>query len=226
MSKIVLIAGRKKSGKDTLGSFACEQLKKEGYEVGIYHFADPLKRFCIDYLYLPENLVYGTDDDKETLTQYTWESMPNKEALRRKYAYDRTEHGVCTYTAALKEFDDSHKGFMSIRQVLQEVGTGWFRTLEHNYWVNRTIKLIEQDSPDIAIVCDTRFENEIVLPRNHFGKENVFAVRLTRNSGKNDNHPSETALDNYKDFDYVLDNKEQRLETSEDCFALLLKGWL
>lgn len=38
--------------------------------VKIYHFADYLKRICVDLFDLTEKQVYGTDDDKNTNTPY------------------------------------------------------------------------------------------------------------------------------------------------------------
>lgn len=38
--------------------------------VKLYHFADPLKELCINLFDLTPNQVYGTDEDKNTKTQY------------------------------------------------------------------------------------------------------------------------------------------------------------
>ncbi len=38
--------------------------------VKIYHFADYLKKMCVDLFDLSPQQVYGTDDDKNTMTQY------------------------------------------------------------------------------------------------------------------------------------------------------------
>lgn len=227
-TKVILISSKKKGGKDALGCYAVKELEKQGLSTKVYHFADPLKRFCIDYLYLPENLVYGTDEDKETLTQYAWEDMPHyKDVLEREIRLkEQNSDADFIDNGSFLDVINKFSGLMTIRQVLQEVGTGWFRKLDFDYWVNRTIKEIQKDGCDIAIVCDCRFPNEIGLPVEHFGKENSLRVRLMRSSGKNDTHPSETALDDYAGFDEILDNRNQRLETSEDCFLLLIQNWL
>jgi hypothetical protein len=104
--------------------------------VKIYGIADTLKNFCVDVLGLERDDVYGTDEDKSKLTQYRWENMP----------------GIVNAT-----------GPMTVREVLQYVGTDMFRKMNPNIWINALIKRIDYEKPEIALICDVRFDNEFEI---------------------------------------------------------------
>ena len=51
-------------------------------------------------------------------------------------------------------------------------------------------------------------------------------IRLTRNVfGDKDQHPSETALDEYKDFDFVLDNQSMSISEQNESIYNQLAEW-
>lgn len=94
---------------------------------------------------------------------------------------------------------------MTAREVLQVVGTDFFRSIQHNVWADATIRKIQQDKPPVALIGDCRFPNEVEAIKQAGG----VVIKLNRNV-YNSNHASETALDpeNYDHsiFDLVLDN--------------------
>ena len=55
---------------------------------------------------------------------------------------------------------------------------------------------------DFWVVTDVRFPSEADAIREHGG----ILIRVNRDTGYVDNHPSETALDDYMDFDYIITN--------------------
>lgn len=57
---------------------------------------------------------------------------------------------------------------------------------------------------DFWIITDVRFPSEADAIREHGG----VLIRVNRNTGYIDNHPSETSLDNYPDFDYIINNED------------------
>ena len=69
MTKIIAFAGRKQSGKTTCSEFVMKYLN--GFtESKIYNFADPLKKdICMNILNMTQQQCYGTDEDKNTLTE-------------------------------------------------------------------------------------------------------------------------------------------------------------
>jgi len=153
-----------------------QAIDKLNSKVKIYNFADILKTdICINMLGLTYDQCYGTDDNKNEMTNIIWEGKP-----------------------------------LSARDVMQVVGTDIFRKLDTNVWVRSTINKIIRDKPDLAVITDCRFPNEVDSIRNSGGK----VIRLTRNPFQSD-HISETILDkdnyDWSNFDYVVDNSDVTL---------------
>lgn len=91
---------------------------------------------------------------------------------------------------------------MTVRELLQKLGTEAIRNNVHeNAWVNALMSGYNE-SYCYWVVTDVRFPNEADAIRERGG----ILIRLNRNTGKSSNHPSETALDDYPHFDYVIDN--------------------
>lgn len=166
----------------------------------IYTFADILKKdICINILGLSEDQCYGTDEDKNSLTDIKWEDMPG-------------------YETSWKEAKDYHNsGLMTARQVLQFVGTDIFRKFKPNVWVDATINKIKKEKPQIAIITDCRFPNEIDAIKNNNG----YTIRLTRNPF-NSEHLSECILDStnydWNKFDCVIQNDSMTIY--EQCIEI------
>lgn len=72
MTPIIAFAGRKQSGKTTCSEFVLKYYNgviEPFNSAKIYNFADPLKKdICIDILGLTYDQCYGSDEDKNTLT--------------------------------------------------------------------------------------------------------------------------------------------------------------
>tara|TARA_Y100000592_G_scaffold73358_1_gene114225 strand:- start:17596 stop:18360 length:765 start_codon:yes stop_codon:yes gene_type:complete len=163
--------------------------------VKIYALADPLKQLCIDFFGLPEANVYGTDKDKSKMTDIRWENMPCKE----RYS------------------NQKKKGRMTTREVLQHLGTEVFRMIDKNIWVNTLLRKIDEDRPEIALICDVRFDNEIKLLKENGG----IILGLKRDKFKSkDKHASEQV--NLSLCDKVIDNSSLSIaeQNKEIYFAL------
>jgi hypothetical protein len=94
---------------------------------------------------------------------------------------------------------------LSARDILQYIGTDVFRKIKPDVWVEATITKIKKDKPELAIITDCRFPNEVDIVKNNNGK----ILRLSRDLHHSD-HISETILDpdhyNWANFDFVLNN--------------------
>lgn len=94
---------------------------------------------------------------------------------------------------------------ITVRKLLQKFGTEIGRNIDSNLWVNA---LLNEYTPDYRgelpnwIIPDVRFSNEAQAIIDKGG----ILIRVNKDTGKNDTHISETALDNWKDWDYVVDN--------------------
>ena len=136
----------------------------------------------IDVLGLQENQVFGTDKEKNMPTHLKWEDMPGE-------------------TVKLKS-----SGSMTGREVLQYLGTDIFRSMYKNVWVNACLRQIQNDTPEIALISDVRFDNEIQAIQTQKG----FVIGLTRSPyKKSDQHASETQIDNCLELCNVVIDKCQ-----------------
>lgn len=88
------------------------------------------------------------------------------------------------------------------REILQILGQSLRDNLSPDVWVNALFATYS--SNENWIVTDVRMPNEAKAIKDRGG----IIIRVNRNTEYNDNHISETALDNYKDFDFVIDNNE------------------
>jgi len=167
----------------------------------LYSFADLLKKsVCMDILGLTREQCYGTDEQKNTDTNISWSSLP---------FYD----------------GKAENKNMTGREVMQVVGTDFFRELYPNVWADATIRKIQENGPHIAIIADCRFPNEVEAIQNAGGK----VVRLTRNSEDEDAHISETALDkenfDWNKFDVIIKNDDMSVGEQNKKLYDQLKEW-
>jgi len=97
------------------------------------------------------------------------------------------------------------------RILLQTYGTEIFRKrVDQNWWVKQLKNRVLQSNSDIILITDVRFPNEIECFKKDIPKDfTVTTIRINRNLNREasfNEHESENALDNYNEFDYVIDN--------------------
>lgn len=210
-SKIIILTGKAQSGKDTSCEFINTMVGASGMTSKIYAFADPLKQMCSELFNIPERLCWGDNEEKDLPTQYRWSDFPLPVSRINNIMYNDLE---------LKDYTLSND--VTIRQLLQVWGTNIFREFEPNCWVNATIGKIKREAPDVAIISDARFPNEI----DAFLEYETFVIRLERNP-INNSHKSEVALDDYdfcnvdntwiiKNSDITIEQKNNELEKIMD----------
>ena len=113
--------------------------------------------------------VWGFEDDKNSLTQYKWDTLPDF-------------------------ISNGKKGFMTARELMQVFSTDIMRNMfNEDIWANNVLNQIHRDNYDFAIIDDLRFRTEI----RALLKYNSFFIRLTRQAGSWDAHVSENDLDSY-----------------------------
>lgn len=184
--RIIGLYGSKGVGKDFVAK-ATKELIEEGKALAeTMALADPIKEFAISILGIPYEQAYGSDDDKNTMTDFSWDKMP---------------------------FPHKKTGRMTVREVIQTFGTELGRDIwGEQMWINamhQRINLFWEstgESPvDVvyAIVTDLRFDNEVEAVRKWGGK--IWAVKgPQRIKNGNDSHVSERQHE--MEFDAVIIN--------------------
>ena len=114
------------------------------------------------------------------------------------------------------------------RTLLQRIGTEVIREgLNKEYiFVNRMIEDIEiyENLVDVVIINDVRFPIEIDRIKEYY--KNAVSINVKRINFENDlnekerAHATETALDNYENFDYIIINDTLN-KLKEDCLKLV-----
>jgi hypothetical protein len=236
MRSMFLLSGRKRTGKGT----AFEVIKNICNNTGEFFFAKPMKDFCINTLGLTHAQMYGTNEERESPTHYSWGDVnPN---IRNKYK---------------KRVDE----MLSSREVLQIFGIDVMRNnFSQKVWAEAGIRAAINSSFQCCVLTDARMKNELTAAFTITEKAQDFlkpvVIRLYRETGLVDGHLSETDLDCYdaipnqrninqgipvgytqlasrlfvraegqNPFDYLLDNNGT-VEEFKFNTALLVGHWL
>jgi hypothetical protein len=180
-----------------------------------YSFAHPLKMFCIHVLGLERKQVFGSDDDKNTLTRYRWEDMPGvvSPSFEDKWGGTACDWNLIQHT----------EGVMTAREVLQFFGTNVCRRMYDKVWTETLLeRRIPMEEPELALVSDIRFPDEVEAVQKAGGK----VIRYTRAPfADSDEHSSETALDDYEGFDKIIDNKDMTIPEQIKSIKETLLEW-
>lgn len=100
------------------------------------------------------------------------------------------------------------------RKLLQWYGTEYRRGFDKQYWINKVQQTIEDEKPEIALISDLRFNNEMEWVKQN-GGYTVNIVRMNSDNIKMDDsamgHSSECELDTAT-YDFKLRNYNGDLE--------------
>lgn len=99
---------------------------------------------------------------------------------------------------------------MSTREFLQKLGTAVRNEVHPDFWVRALINKRIRNKEKLTIIPDVRFLNEAQAIKDNGG----FLIRIERPGAGAGNHISETALDDYRGWDIVIDN----VGTLEDLY--------
>ena len=123
---------------------------------------------------------------------------------------------VISYAFYLKEYAKNVLGWdgsedSKPREFLQQVGVELIKdNINSRMLIDRVIDDIKVYSYffDVIVVSDARFVDEIVNIRDNFANVSVIHIVGEDNSLSEEqrNHSTETGLDDFSDYDYVIDN--------------------
>ena len=135
---------------------------------------------------------------------------------------------VCQYIKyyAMKYFGWNGEEETKPRDLLIELGTEIIRKkIDPDFHIDRLIQDIKVLSYfyDTFVVSDIRFPVEIEKPKKEF--DNVTTIKMIRNSDElNDaqkSHVTETGLDSFNSFDYVIENEGSLEELKEKAMKIV-----
>jgi len=126
-----------------------------------------------------------------------------------------------------KKQDMGSEWGMTYRDLLQKLGTEAMRNgLHENVWVNALFadyhfNIEEDEQMPNWLITDCRFTNELEAVKTHKG----ITIKVIRDSGNTigTTHASETALDDYTEWDYVVDNNGSIEDLKTQVFSILEK---
>ena len=182
-----------------------------------YSFADSLKIIAIELFDLTQEMAYGTEEQKNQIVPHLlWENMPGVYT-------DKLAFQFCECDPEWYNWQYRAAGPMTAREFLQFFGTEICRKIYSNVWTNRAIKNIQEEQSLLAVIDDCRFKNEADAVKAAGGK----VIRLTRSISE-DSHDSENDLNDYSEFDKIIDNQGMSIhETNLELMKTLEEwGWL
>lgn len=207
-SPILAVSGKIASGKDTIGHALAEHLYGEnGYRHT--YFASPLKGEV--------DAVLNRIRNHRTMNE---DRLAERVSDHAHISYDQATHVVSLLVQDLKSSTPPSSAWVKtpgVRAVLQFWGTEIRRGQDPDYW---TKAMIRELAPTLAdghpvLITDCRFPNELDMTHLFYGAsvrldvpEEVQKTRLLERDGHDvvPNHPSETALDDCKDFTVRIEN--------------------
>ena len=215
MKNLISVSGKKGSGKNLVAAIITDITYDQAHWE-VKSFADKLKYITCSLIGCTREQLENREFKEKELGEEWWYWCIFKTSQRVSYLDN-------------KEFDKSDLSVNlikpTVRELLQEVGTDAMRNVIHpNIWVNGLFA--DYNASSKWIISDTRFPNEIESIKKHNG----LTIRINRDSflrtGKvfdTDNHESETALDDYQGFDYVINNNGTIKALKEVVKDILIK---
>ena len=106
----------------------------------------------------------------------------------------------------------------TVRELLQGIGQGLRDAIDPNLWV----KILFANTEDWSnyIIADVRYPNEIYAIK----KRNGVLIRIDRKGAGAGNHSSETALDDYKEWDVHIENNGS-IEDLFEAMKIFIKNY-
>ena len=106
----------------------------------------------------------------------------------------------------------------TVRELLQGIGQGLRDAIDPNLWV----KILFVNTKDWSnyIIADVRYPNEVYAIK----KRNGVLIRIDRKGAGAGNHSSETALDNYKEWDVHIENNGS-IEDLFEAMKIFIKNY-
>jgi len=217
MKKVILLSGKMRSGKNQYAEFLKRDFESKGLKVKEDLYAKDLKDYSVeDFSMLGSVLKHKVEAIKSELGVFfdfhDKASISAQDSINKKL-----DELIFTPSNFYEDKTDI------TRALLQLYGTNIARNRFHDhFWIERMAKRLNEDTEhDVIIVTDVRFPNEIEDIQEYVKDCRIVPIRIERDFDRNDvskEHASETALDEYKFFEWIIDNNGtlEELEQASD----------
>lgn len=228
MKHVILVCGKMRSGKDQFATYLAEEFEKQSKMVVFDKFAQDLKDFCKDDFQDFAKVINGMVDSLSASLSGFCSYHFSQDAERS--VYNNLMKELVNFKISDHNWYEDKTPLT--RSILQIMGTEVFRNrVDGQYWVKRLYeRAVNVKMFDVVIVTDARFPNEVdAFTKEYLCHNDVKAhsIRVIRDTGIYDTHPSETALDDYDCFNYIVENTDTLERLRETAVAVvedILKG--
>ena len=175
---LVGIVGKARAGKDTFALMLAESL-----------FRSTSKKYVL--MAFAHELKLRVQSDFDLSYEQLWGDEKEKNDLR--------------YAKRLEGFSSNPADYWCSREILQSYGE-FYRTIDYDFWVKKLFEVIDDREYKDVIITDVRYINEA----DYIVKRGGILIKVVRDSNnvsvRGQNHISETALDNYNDIEFTIEN--------------------
>jgi len=203
--KLILLSGKINSGKNQFAEYLKYKFENDGYSVSLDLFAKNLKDYSSEDFKPLGNVLRHKIDNIKSMVSLFYDAklhVSNGDML------NRINSELDSLTFIDTNFYEDKTDIT--RVLLQLYGTDIARKrFDDNFWVNKASDRMNASDADIIIVTDVRFPNEIDDMYNLISDRDVVPIRINRDIVTNKlitSHVSESALDDYEQWFYIIDN--------------------
>lgn len=198
MKNIILINGKKRSGKDTTADFFVKKgYTKSAFGTKLKEFSAKILNISLDELEKYKNNEQKINIDFKDLEERFFIEL-NKLQKEENYSIDRLNN----YDLKTAPFFYDNFTKIDVRAFLQNINIVKFLFNDDNVWC----KKIDLSSDNI-VISDLRFKHEFEYIKSLY--HNITTIKVIGknyyNNDKNSQHQSEIDLDDFE-FDYHINN--------------------
>lgn len=238
---IIGLYGEAGAGKDAVANFLLERAHLDEYKTGRFSFAAPVYALAAVILSTtPEKLARRRFKEVPQWFLITNTSLEAARDLFNKYGLDRYEEFSDVWPIFEEKYIRSYERtweedslnpesdrsvYISPRRMLQLVGTEFGREmLNENVWLTTLLNEINKVAPDVAVVTDVRFPNELsfIAESNDEDVDSyVLEIQRPHNPDRTESkHKSEQRLDSTKIKEVILnDGSLEELQSKVIAFC-------
>lgn len=202
---ILLLSGKISSGKNQFGEFLKDVLEEKNISYNSDYFAKDLKEYSMeDFSPLGKLLKNKADTLKSMIDIFFDIKFKDGGKIKEDLMKE-----IDTFTFNSNNFFEDKTDIT--RVLLQLYGTDIARKrFDNHFWIKKLSTRVNDSDSQFIIITDVRFPNEIDDLYSYIDDCNIIPIRIERDNTKKElikTHSSETALDNYMCWHYIIENK-------------------